>query len=89
MSRSGEAGVRVQGSHWWRFALKQVLIDVFGIPLEPGGVQENVLAALLHGALGRGRVVSFEETLRTHTSGGVRISVKRAEVIAGYWSFNR
>lgn len=69
MSRSGEAGGggRVRGSHWWRFALQQVLMDVFGIPLEPGSVQENVLAALLHGALGRGRVVSLEETLRTHT----------------------
>lgn len=68
MSRSGEAGVRVQGSHWWRFALKQVLIDVIGIPLEPGRVQENVLAALLHSTLGRWGVMSLKETLREHTN---------------------
>lgn len=68
MSRSREAGVRVQGSHQWRFALKQVLMDVVGVPLEPGCVQENVLAALLHGALGGWRMVGLEETLWTHTN---------------------
>lgn len=66
MSRSGEARVRVQESHWWRFALKQVLMDVVCIPFEPGRIQENVLAALLHGSLGRRRMVSLEETLMIH-----------------------
>lgn len=74
MSRSGEAGVRVQRSHWWCFALQQVLMDVVGIPFEPGRVQENVLAALLYGALGCWCMVSLEETLRIHTQAEMRIS---------------
>lgn len=38
-------------------------MNVVGIALEPGGIQENVLAALLHCALSRRRVVALEETL--------------------------
>lgn len=39
-------------------------MDVVGVALQPGGVEQDVLAALLHRALGRRRRVAVEETLR-------------------------
>ena len=53
------------------FPLQQVLVDVVGVPLQPGGVEEDVLAALLHGALGRGRLVALKEALDERGGGGV------------------
>ncbi len=61
---AGQGGVRVQRSDGGRFPLQQVLVDVVCVSLEPGGVQENVLAALLYRALGRWRVMTFKETLK-------------------------
>lgn len=42
-------------------------MDVVGVALQPGGVEEDVLAALLHRALGRRRRVAVEEALRANT----------------------
>lgn len=39
-------------------------MDVVGVALQPGRVEEDVLAALLHRALGRRRRMTFKETLR-------------------------
>lgn len=60
-------GAGGQGSDRRGLALQQVLVDVVGVALEPGGVQENVLAALLYRALCCRRVVALEEAL--HLSG--------------------
>ena len=46
-------------------------MDVVGVPLQPGGVEEDVLAALLHGALGRGGLVALKEALDERGGGGV------------------
>lgn len=39
-------------------------MDVFCVTLKPGGVEEDVLTALLHGTLGRWRRVTLKETLQ-------------------------
>jgi len=40
-------------------------VDVLRVSLQPRSVQQDVLAALLHRALGRGRVVALKEALGT------------------------
>lgn len=50
-------------------ALQEILVDVLGVPLQPGCVQQDVLAALLDGALRRGSGVALKEGLyEKHTT---------------------
>lgn len=70
--RAGGNGNGSRGGGWvgktrsdgGRLALHQILVDVVGVALEPGGVEQDVLAALQHRALHRRRRVTLEETLR-------------------------
>lgn len=48
--------------------LQEELMDVLAVPLQPGCVQQDVLAALLDGALRGWRWVALEESLHTKHS---------------------
>lgn len=60
------------GSHhgWGGLALQKILVDVLGVPLQPGCVQQDIFTALLHSAFCRRSGVALKEGLyKKHTTG--------------------
>lgn len=57
------------GSDGGRFAMQKILVDVVCVALQPGGVEEDVLTALLHRALCGRRRVTLKETLHEGREG--------------------
>lgn len=54
---------------WGGLALQEILVDVLGVPLQPGCIQQNVFTALLDSAFCRWSGVALKEGLyKKHTT---------------------